>query len=105
MDDNFRYFYPVKILKQMSFEGKEFHIPVYGEGHIQYFERLLCGKEPSKLTSDNSKVLKNRLNGKMCPVCEEKYKAHPDSAWYRYVNGQAIKSTPLTKLNETLTSL
>lgn len=105
MDDNFKYWYPVKILKQMSFEGKEFHIPQYREGHIEYFEKLLCESEKEKLIikakAENSKTLKHRLNGKMCPLCEEKYKAHPDSAWYRYVNG--TKSTPL--LNETLTSL
>lgn len=103
MDDNFTYFYPVKLLTQMSFEGKAFKIPEYGEGHIQYFGSLLCKAEKDKLTKkikgDNEKIVKHPLPGKkMCPSCQELYKTHPHSAWFRFVNGQAIKTTPLPAL-------
>lgn len=103
MDDNFTYFYPVKLLTQMSFDGKTFKVPEYGEGHIQHFDVLLCKQSKERLTSkekgDNQKIVKHPMAGKkMCPKCMELYKLHPDSAWYRWKNGTKIQSTPLPEL-------
>lgn len=103
MDDKFTFWYPVKLLKQMSFEGKAFTIPQYGEGHIQNNGVLMCKQSKEVLTNkikgENSKILKVPMTGKkLCCLCEAAWKEHPDSPWYRFVNGQKIESKPLPEL-------
>lgn len=101
--DEFKYYYPVRIDQQLDFEGRVHNIVRYEEGHIMHSGHLMCGKrvEIKSKKRNNYKVLAHRENNKkLCPVCEEKWKAHPSSAWYKFVSGQAIKSAPLPALVE-----
>lgn len=99
MDDGFRYVYSVKMLTQMSFDGKAFKVPEYGLGHIEYFDRILCPASKGK----NQKVLKHVMDGKkVCPKCQELWKAHPSSAWYKFVHGVKVVSPPLKYIEDSI---
>lgn len=103
--DEYKFFYPVKIEEQLSFEGRVFKTPVYGKGHIVRGESLLCGTERKKLVGDskkNFKILTKKREGLMCAKCLEVWKASPDSAWQRWVDGRVIKHAPLPALNPEL---
>lgn len=104
LDDGFRYVYSVKFLTQMSFDGKPFKTPQYGEGHIEYFDRILC--PAPKPQGKNQKILKHAMDGKkICPKCQELWKSHPSSAWYKFVNGEKVVSKPLPELVKIETSV
>lgn len=111
METGYKYFYPIKIEKQLSFEGRVFKRIVYGKGHIIRGESLLCGTERKKLVGEgekskkNFKILKNKLEGKMCEKCLEVWKASPDSAWQMWTQGRVIKHAPLPELVKIETSV
>ena len=96
--DKFVYWYPVIEETQVDFEGREHTHEVFCEGHISCDGRLMCGESREVLKNQakakKDKTTKERkVTPKMCPVCLEKWKAHPESRYYRFVHGTPVKVT------------
>jgi hypothetical protein len=90
MDEQFKYWYAVKVEEQPMFGGKVHKHDVVVEGHIVYSESLLCGGERNKImkTKDaqKEKNVSQRLPyAPLCLVCLELYKKHPLSVWYKWM--------------------
>src|SRR3989304_966909 len=91
MNDNIKFWYPVKTEGQLTFDGHtHFRDVIAGEGHIVYMEILLCRQSREKLKYETGakkhKSISSRIEGtRLCPVCEKKYKANQSFAWQRWV--------------------
>jgi hypothetical protein len=98
MDDKFTYWYPVIEETQIDFEGTPHTHDVLCEGHIIYSVRLMCGESrevlKNRVKAKKEKISKKReVTPKMCPVCLEAWKNHPDSQYYRFVHRTPVRVT------------
>src|SRR3990167_9205702 len=91
MNDDIKFWYPVKTEGQLTFDGHTHFLDVIaGEGHIEYTEVLLCRQSREKLKHEagakKHKTISSRLEFiKLCPVCEKKYKANQNLAWQKWI--------------------
>lgn len=102
MDKQFVFWYPIVEEKQLDFEGREHIKQVFCEGHIVHNGRLMCGESreviKNKAGAKKEKTQDSRaVTPKMCPVCLKAWKAHPDSSYYKYVNGVPSKITNIER--------
>lgn len=105
MDEEFEFWYPVIIEKQMTFEGREVIKEVLLKGHIIHGGRLLCG-ESMEVIKNRSKATKDKTSKKrvertsLHEECSRKYRLNGHSAWTAWVEGKAKQpsTTPLPPL-------
>lgn len=96
MDEQFSYWYAVQVEEQLDFEGKVHKHEVVVEGHIVHNEVLMC-RESREVVMKTKKAQKEKKlslrlpYAKLCPVCLERYKNHPLSAWHRWM--KSIENT------------
>lgn len=105
MDEEFEFWYPVIIEKQMTFEGKEVAKEVLLRGHIIHGGRLLCEKSmevlKNQVKAKNAKISKKRIERtRLCEECQRKYRLNGHSAWNAWAEGKPKQpsTTPLPPL-------
>lgn len=96
MDETFTFWYPVRDEVQLDFEKREHVREVLCEGHIDYQGRLMCKESREVLKNKHGakkeKVAKKReVAPKMCPVCLEAWRNHPESQYYKFTHGAPVK--------------
>lgn len=96
-DDGFTFVYPVIVAEQLDFEQHPHQVEILCTGHIVREGHLMCGETREKVMQD-AKATKERNTPTraprvpVCPVCQENYKNHPDSAWFKWNQGKAISA-------------
>ena len=91
MDNEIKFLSLQKTVQQLSFDGHNMRVEVpVGEIHILYLGSCLCGTDKEKLKrkydTKQTKITKLRPEGKICVLCERKYKQHSNLAWYRWAD-------------------
>ena len=88
--DDIKYYYITKNIRQTSFDGHGFVVPVVDSDiHIVYMESSLCGvsvlKEKTMNVAGKTPVLSvKRPTGVMCKECDGLYKANSHLAWRKW---------------------
>lgn len=100
-DKEFTFWYPVVVIEQFAFRedgGKYIQKSdsLGDEGHILYQGRLMCeesmGVLKTRVGAKKHSIKKQRIaDKKLCPVCQDKYKANEYSAWIQWARGEARK--------------
>ena len=99
MNENIKFWYPIKTVGQIDFEGHtHFKSVIAGEGHIVYMDVLLCRQSREKLKHDvgakTNRSVQSRVDGVgLCSVCEKKYKANQNLAWQKWIS--SVRETEL----------
>ena len=96
-DDGFTFVYPVIVATQLDFEQHPHQVEILLTGHIVHEGHLMCGETReevmSKAKATKEKNTPNRApRVPVCPVCQENYKSHPDSAWFKFTHAMPIKA-------------
>lgn len=91
-----QFWYPLKTVSQLTFEGSSVVHLVPQEGHILYMGRLMCKQSMERLKAEcgakTNKTVSARINGvKICQICQEKYKLNPDLEWVHWINPPDLK--------------
>lgn len=96
MDEQFTYFYPVVIEQQLDFKGHAHPHEVLLDGHIVHNEVLMCKESRERLLRINKAEKAKKVSlrvpyTRICPVCLEAWKQHPDSPYYKFTHGKPTK--------------
>lgn len=98
MDNNFSHWYPIREETQLDFDNRPHVHEILCEGHIEHGGRLMCGESKEVLMNragakKQKMTVKREVTPKMCPVCLEAWRNHPDSAYYRFTHGTPVRVT------------
>lgn len=102
-----QYWYPIKNVGQLTFEGKMVIVPAPQEGHIYYNGRLICKQSMERLKNEcgakSHKMVTVRIAGvKICHLCQEGYKKNESLAWAHWVKPPELKHPAAPKINPEL---
>lgn len=97
------FWYPVKTIQQLTFDGARVFVDCPQEGHIVYQGRLICRQGMERIKAEcgakKQKTVSTRIQSiGICKKCQEGYKKNQDLDWVHWVRGRELKRETTVKI-------
>lgn len=107
MKKQISFWYPVRTVGQLTFEGQTILSDVPQTGHILHQGRLMCKQSMERLKNEcgakKAKTVSTRIqNVGICEKCQENYKKNEDLDWAHWINPPLLKNEATISINPAL---